>query len=85
MTKKIITLTNGETYTIEVTKEPEELHRPTRFEVEVESGISTGEMDAHGDNPTFAWGFPCNNIDNAVRKFVDKIEKLRIEYDYYQT
>lgn len=72
MTQRIITFANGESFTAEVERLPDEPHKPIRYEVEVEEGISTGEMDAHGDNPTFAWTFPCKDIDEAVKTVTKK-------------
>ena len=84
MIKKTIIFSNGETYEVEIEQEPDDPVRPTRYEVRVEDGISTGEFDAYGDNQTHAWGFPCNSADEAETEFVRRIEKLRVENGYYE-
>jgi hypothetical protein len=79
-----IMLSDGKKYTLQIERLPDEIDRPTRFEVRSETGISTGETDQHGDNPTYSWVLPVNSIDDAIEGFKDRIEEIREECGYYE-
>lgn len=81
--KTILKFKNGEKYEAVITEIPATRNRRLRYEVQIPIGISTGECDQFGDNPTYAWTFPCQSSEEAILEFVKRIEKLRDEYNYY--
>ena len=81
---RVITFLDGKKYTAIIKREQDELNRQTRYEITVDKGISTGEVDSVGDNPTFSWVFPAESIDKAVNMFISRIEEIREETGYYE-